>query len=529
MLHGGRAWRGGGRAGTGGGARARRPKTPPAERPAARFGARRGRRGGAWVGGLREAVQKAVGAAAAAAVALHGASAPAAAVCGPAAPPTAPSAAAARAAGPAVAPVGFSVPQLLSATPEGAEDGPFDGDTVVDEAWSVVDEHFLDARGNKYSPEFWRDVKERTLRSAPFTSRREAYAAIRSMLAQLDDQFTRFVTPTQFAALTKYDITGVGLNIGEGDKPGELVVLGLILEGEASRAGVEQGDRLVTVDGEPVDGMSPFDASTLMVGNVGAPLVLTVAKGASDAPEALREYTMTRTAEAPASPVEARLEREGGGLGSLSLGSSGGDKGIRDVGYLRLREFNSRAQRDLRDAIARLEDQGAQALVLDLRDNPGGLVSAGVEVARLFLDEGSTIVKQEGRADGTAGKQVVTFDEPSTRLPLMVLVNGRTASASEIVTGALRDNCRGVVVGSRTYGKGLIQSVYELADGSGIVITVGKYVTPAGIDIDAEGISPDLGERFGRPGFGAAGSALKACEAVPKVARADLPGNASSS
>ena len=440
----------------------------------------------------------------------------------------------------ALPPVAFSVGDLL-AGPGGAAEAdapPFDGDAVIEEAWSVVDEHFLDARGQRYTPEFWAGVKERTMRGAPYTSRRETYAAVRAMLAQLDDQFTRFVTPAQFTALTKYDITGVGLNIGEGDAPGELVVLGLILEGEAARAGVEQGDVLLEVDGQSVRGMSPFDASTLMVGNVGAPLVLKVRKAAAEggeegAPQGAgaareREYAMTRTAEGPASPVEARLERDSGGLlaslGGLGGGGGGGDE-VRTVGYLRLREFNSRAQRDLRAAVQSLEEQGAEGFVLDLRDNPGGLVSAGVEVARLFLEEGSTIVKQEGRADGTAGRQVVTFDAPATSLPLMVLVNGRTASASEIVAGALHDNCRAALVGSRTYGKGLIQSVYELADASGVVLTVGKYVTPSGVDIDATGITPDVSDALGRkrPGFGEARRALRACEAVPRVARADLP------
>lgn len=136
-------------------------------------------------------------------------------------------------------------------------------------------------------------------------------------------------------------------------------------------------------------------------------------------------------------------------------------------------------------------NEGATRLVIDLRDNRGGLVSEGIEVARLFLDNNATIVVTEGRARAS-DKPIVANGPALTKLPLAVLVNDHTASASEILAGALRDNCRAVVAGSQTYGKGLIQSVYELSDGSGLVVTVGKYLTPGLTDIDQSGIKPDF-------------------------------------
>lgn len=139
----------------------------------------------------------------------------------------------------------------------------------------------------------------------------------------------------------------------------------------------------------------------------------------------------------------------------------------------------------------RLQDMGASYFVLDLRDNLGGLVQAGIEIAKLFLNEGDTVIYTAGR-DPQFQQAVVSDTSPLIRAPLVVLVNDKTASASEIVASALHDNCRAVLVGKRTYGKGLIQSVFELQDGSGVVITVGKYVTPKHKDINGNGIEPDF-------------------------------------
>lgn len=177
------------------------------------------------------------------------------------------------------------------------------------------------------------------------------------------------------------------------------------------------------------------------------------------------------------------------------------------MGYIRLKEFNALARRDLTTAMRRLKDAGASHFVLDLRDNPGGLVQAGIEIAKLFLEGGSTVTYTVGR-DLDLQKSIIAESPALITMPLMVLVNGRTASASEIVAAALHDNCRAILVGERTFGKGLIQSVYELDDGSAVVVTVGKYVTPSHVDIDGNGIEPDF---HNRPGLVEAKQTLSQC------------------
>lgn len=289
--------------------------------------------------------------------------------------------------------------------------------------------------------------------------------------------------------MRKYDLSGVGLNLGtseeyvrklqtelpRGGGGGEqqVWVLGLIKGSAADFAGMSQGDEILSVDGESTRGKSPFQVSSQIQGGPDSPRAvdIAVAKAASGKVE---RVTLQRPAsQALQSPVKSELRKEG----------------RRKVGYIRLSSFNALAQADVAQAVRSLTAAGADELVLDLRDNRGGLVTTGVEVARLFLDSGSTVVITQG---AQRDDRVLAPGPPLTSVPLTVLVNEHTASASEILAGALHDNCRATLVGRTTYGKGLIQSVYELSDTSGIVITVGKYLTPAGSNIDSNGIPPDF-------------------------------------
>lgn len=321
--------------------------------------------------------------------------------------------------------------------------------------------------------------------------------------------------------MLKYDITGVGLNISEDtENPDRVKVLGLVLDSSAMKAGVAQDDLIVAVNGEDVKGKSAFAVSSLIQEAEGVNVELTISRAGEEEPRVIKLKRADGFAP-PSSPVSMRLE--------------GGH-----VGYIRLREFNSLAERDVAKAVQELRAQGADAYILDLRDNPGGLVQAGVEIARLFLPAESTIAYTEGRVvaggvkrdtDVSATKMarngssselptklkaiMTSKSEPvvDVDVPLVVFVNGRSASASEILTGALKDNCRATVVGSQTYGKGLIQSVYELSDLSGMVLTVGKYVTPGLVDIDQHGISVDY-PMF--PGFTQAKEHIGACRVPPR-------------
>ncbi|MCO5600860.1 hypothetical protein L7F22_054977 [Adiantum nelumboides] len=354
-------------------------------------------------------------------------------------------------------------------------------------------------------------------------SRMAAHGIIRNMLSELHDPYTRFITPSELKQLSKYDISGIGISIGEAgaeDNEATLHVVGVVLGSSGQLAGVKQGDEILSVNGVDVRGKSAFEASSLIQG----------AKGTFVSVEVRHElckdsqiFSIERK-QAVQTPVYFRLEQKAGDL----------------LGYIRLKEFNAVARRHLVTAMNKLTLAGATSVVLDLRDNPGGLVQVGIEIARLFLDEGDTSELSRKRGDDDhkidliSGRsppnkppyrvshrlnkrrschklmslckrvvytvsrnpedqrRIIAKSSPLTRVPLAILVNEHTASASEIVAAALHDNCRAVLVGHRTFGKGLIQSVFELSDGSGVIVTVGKYVTPHHHEIDQNGIIPDF-------------------------------------
>jgi len=432
----------------------------------------------------------------------------------------------------ALMPMAFVADAPDASSGDGGGSGEGEGETstevvtdaqVLEEAWGLVFDNFLPARKSEldgFDRAAWEAFKREHEENPPKT-REEAYAMIKDMLGTLGDRFTRFIEPERFTSMLKYDITGVGLNISEdAENPDRVKVLGLVLDSSAMKAGVVQDDTIVAVNGEDVKGKSAFAVSSLIQEAEGANVELTISRAGEDVPRVMKLKRADGFAP-PSSPVSMRLE--------------GGH-----VGYIRLREFNSLAERDVAKAVQELRAQGADAYILDLRDNPGGLVQAGVEIARLFLPAESTIAYTEGRVvaggvkrdtevsatktarNGSSSelptklKAITTSKaEPvvDASVPLVVFVNGRSASASEILTGALKDNCRATVVGSQTYGKGLIQSVYELSDLSGMVLTVGKYVTPGLVDIDQHGISVDY-PMF--PGFAQAKEHIGACRVPPR-------------
>lgn len=401
---------------------------------------------------------------------------------------------------------------FTSIVAEGPDDSAADGKewsgkALIAEIGEVVQQNFADVRNGGFDRVKWEQLV-RHVQSRPLRTRDSTYSAVRGLLLQLKDPYTRFLTPLEFSGMLKYDVSGMGLNLGTGEdlvqkseltlpdgraqEESGIFVVGLVRGLAGDQAGLHQGDEIFELEGQSLHGKSPFQVASMLQQTDSNAVILRVKRYGSGDIESLR---VVRPERIVPSPVKFFLEQG------------------TDVGTIKLTSFNARAQRDVAAAIQSLTEHGASQFVLDLRGNRGGLVSEGIEVARLFLENGNTIVRTEGDNKKAPRAPAIALDNPLTASPLKVLVDGHTASASEIVAGALRDNCRAVLVGDKTYGKGLIQSVYELTDGSGLVLTVGKYVTPNGTDIDLAGIRPDFRSP---PSDSAADEILQACK-ISKV------------
>lgn len=342
-----------------------------------------------------------------------------------------------------------------------------DEQKLISEVWRIVNRTYLD---DTFNHQNWAQVRQKVLEK-PLQNQQATYTAIQTMLKSLDDPFTRFLDPEQYRSLqvnTSGELTGVGLQIALNPETGFLEVVAPIAGSPAEKAGIQPRDRIVTIEGISTEKLTLDEAAARMRGPSGSIVTLVIEH--EGAPK--REIQLTRS-RIELNPVIAQLRPT--------------EKG-KSVGYLRLTQFNANAPMELAHAIASLEKKGADSYVLDLRNNPGGLLQAGVEIARLWLDQG-TIVYTVNR-QGIQGS-FEALGSALTNDPLVILVNQGTASASEILAGALQDNGRAKLVGETTFGKGLIQSLFELSDGSGLAVTIAKYETPLHHDINKLGIKPD--------------------------------------
>ncbi len=338
---------------------------------------------------------------------------------------------------------------------------------LVAEVWRIVNRTYLD---DSFNHQNWAAIRQKTL-STPLPDLNTAYTAIGKMLKSLDDPFTRFLDPEQYRSLqvnTSGELTGVGLQIALNQETGKLEVITPIAGSPAEKAGIKPRDRIVKIEGVATENLTLDEAAAKMRGPMGSLVTLMIERDG----EGQKEVRVMRD-RITLNPVVAELRSTQQGI---------------PLGYIRLTQFNANAPMELAHAISNLEKKGAAAYILDLRNNPGGLLQAGIEVARLWLDSG-TIVYTVNR-QGIQGS-FESFGPAITNDPLVVLVNKGTASASEILAGALQDNGRATLVGETTFGKGLIQSLFELSDGSGLAVTIAKYETPSHRDINKLGIKPD--------------------------------------
>jgi carboxyl-terminal processing protease len=295
------------------------------------------------------------------------------------------------------------------------------------------------------------------------------YRAIEGMVKSLDAN-SAFMPPHEFREMqeeTRGSFGGIGIRIGVEE---DQVVIVEPMDGTpASRAGLKQGDRIVKIDGQPTQGLTLQEAVRRMRGPVGSRVVLSIVhRGAVDA----EDVAITR-AKIELKTVENRL-LDG------------------HIGYLKVRGFHETTLQEVEKGLSRLSQQKMEGVILDLRNNPGGLLSQSVKVCYLFVDEGRIVVSTEGRLRNQTSRFMSNGGGQYRHYPLIVLINAGSASGSEIVAGALQDLQKATLIGTKSYGKGSVQTIFPLQDGSGLRLTTAHYFTPSGRSIDHIGIVPDI-------------------------------------
>ncbi|MBW4481312.1 MAG: S41 family peptidase [Tildeniella torsiva UHER 1998/13D] len=339
--------------------------------------------------------------------------------------------------------------------------------TVLDEAWQIVHRSYVDPEFNQVD---WMQERQALL-GQEYSSRDAAYAALKGTLAKLDDPYTRFMTPEEFQAFssqTSGQLVGVGMQLSVDPETQVLTVVQPIEGSPAMAADIQPGDHIVQINGASTQGMTVEAAASQIRGEAGTTVDLLMQRND------MAPFTVTLTRARIDLPVVHSALREAEG---------------QRIGYIRLSEFNAQSADQMERAIKGLEEQQVDGYVLDLRNNPGGILAQAIAIARMWIDDGAIVrtVDRDSHAEETIANRTAITDKP-----LVVLVNGNSASASEVVTGALKDDHRATVVGTQTFGKALVQSVNRLRDGSGLNVTIAHYYTPSGADINHRGITPDV-------------------------------------
>ena len=344
-----------------------------------------------------------------------------------------------------------------------------DTQQLVVDSWRLVNQGFW--HPEQLDAVRWKRQRQKAMERS-IESSNDAYAAIESMLAQLGDPYTRLLRPEDYTALknsTNGSLSGVGLQLGADESSKGVVVISALEGSPAGKAEITSGTQLLSVDGKDVVDLGLEGTVAALRGDVGSQVVLTLDNGSGET----NELTLERRS-VDLRPVRTRRLRSGS----------------HTLGYLRITQFSEGVPEQVKEALSELQNKEIEGLVLDLRNNSGGLVSAGLAVADDFLSGGAIVEtrNREGINDTIQASLQTVYDGP-----MVTLVNVGTASASEILAGALQDNERATLLGGQTFGKGLIQTLTNLSDGSGLAVTVAGYVTPSGRDIQGEGIAPDRG------------------------------------
>lgn len=335
---------------------------------------------------------------------------------------------------------------------------------LYDDVWVLIDAKYVDRNVNTQEWGRWRHKYDSQIKTDA-----DAKVAIETMLASLNDPYTRYLDIEEFKDENdsiKGSLKGIGIQIGVKDE--KLTVIAPIEDTPAEKAGLQANDLILQIDGHSTKGMTVKEAADRIRGQEGTFVKLLIKRGTTE-----KSYDVVR----------ANIQ-----LKSVSTTPATKAEIPTNMGYIRLSTFiNKNAYKELADALEKFNNK--QGYILDLRSNPGGLLTNAIIISDMFLKSGD-IVSTVDR-DGYKETQ---HDSPNfiTDKPLVILINGGSASASEILSGALKDNNRAVLVGTKTFGKGVVQEINRLPDGSGINITTQKYLTPNGTDIHKKGIAPDV-------------------------------------
>ena len=343
-----------------------------------------------------------------------------------------------------------------------------DSKQIVLDAWTLVNEGY-------YDPEIfdeiqWKRIRQKTLQK-PIDTTEDAYSAIEEMLKPLEDPYTRVLRPKDYELLKSSnlgsEINGVGLQLGVDEINGKIKVISTLAGSPAEDAGIASGFFIETVNGQSALELGLANTASKLRGEKGSKVLVQISTEEGQ----IKEIDLERRS------VDLRPVRT---------------KRLRDeshtLGYLRITQFSESVPKKIEEALQELKEKEVEGIILDLRNNSGGLVSSGIAVADSFLNE-KLIVEtknRDGIKDSIISEKNTFFDGP-----MVTIVNKGTASASEILAGALQDNQRSALIGKQTYGKGLIQSLKSLSEDSGIAITVASYLTPNGNNIQGRGIIPD--------------------------------------
>lgn len=336
---------------------------------------------------------------------------------------------------------------------------------LYDNVWRLVNTKFVDQTNNSQDWSKWRHKYDKEIKT-----NEDAYVAINTMIASLNDPYTKFLDPKEFAEETssiKGSLKGIGIQIGV--KDGKLMVIAPIEDTPAERAGLLADDEILEIDGKSTKGITVDKAADQIRGKEGTKVTLLIKRKDCEP----KYYTIVRE------EIEIK---------SVSQKIPNDVKIPEEISYIRLSSFISRnAAQEFSDILLSSTDK--KGFIIDLRSNPGGLLSNAIYISDMFLDGGiivSTVDRDGYKETQRAAKGVLTSK------PIVVIINKGSASASEIFSGAIKDNHRGLIIGEQSFGKGLVQEINKLAYGSGINITIQKYLTPSGTDINKKGIEPDI-------------------------------------